>query len=121
SYFTRISYNYDYKYFVTANLRLDGSSNFSPEQQYGFFPGISVGWDLSAEGFMDATRNWLDQLKLRVGYGQTGNDAIGSAFTDWYAPGANTMWGNSVVSGIKIAGLGNPGEIVRASCRERGS
>jgi len=109
SYFTRISYNYDYKYFVTANLRLDGSSNFSPEQQYGFFPGISVGWDLSAEGFMDATRNWLDQLKLRVGYGQTGNDEIGSAFSDWYAPGANTMWGNSVVSGIKIAGLGNPG------------
>lgn len=47
SYFLRASYDYDYKYFVTANLRVDGSSNFSPENQYGIFPGISLGWDIS--------------------------------------------------------------------------
>ncbi|WP_430812903.1 MULTISPECIES: SusC/RagA family TonB-linked outer membrane protein [unclassified Carboxylicivirga] len=108
SYFAQLSYDYDYKYFVSANLRVDGSANFSPDDQYGFFPGISVGWDISREGFMASTSNWLDQLKLRAGYGETGNDDIGSAFTDWYAPGANTMWGNSVVSGVRLAGLGNP-------------
>ena len=108
SYFSQLSYDYDYKYFIAANFRVDGSANFSPDDQYGFFPGISVGWDLSREGFMKSTENWLDQLKLRGGYGETGNDNIGSAFSDWYAPGANTMWGSSVISGVRLAGLGNP-------------
>ncbi|MBJ7879222.1 SusC/RagA family TonB-linked outer membrane protein [Gelidibacter salicanalis] len=108
SYFSQLSYDYDYKYFIAANFRLDGSANFSPDAQYGFFPGISIGWDISKEGFMTNTENWLDQLKLRAGYGETGNDNIGSAFSDWYAPGANTMWGGSVISGVRLAGLGNP-------------
>ncbi len=108
SYFSQLSYDYDYKYFIAANFRVDGSANFSPDDQYGFFPGISVGWDISREGFMTNTENWLDQLKLRAGYGETGNDNIGSAFSDWYAPGANTMWGGLVISGVRLAGLGNP-------------
>ncbi|WP_176132769.1 TonB-dependent receptor [Salegentibacter holothuriorum] len=108
SYFSQLSYDYDFKYFLSANFRLDGSANFSPEDQYGFFPGISVGWDISQERFMDKSSDWLDQLKLRAGYGETGNDNIGSAFSDWYSPGANTMWGSSVISGVKLAGLGNP-------------
>ncbi|KVV15145.1 TonB-dependent receptor [Flavobacterium sp. TAB 87] len=109
SYFSQLSYDFDYKYFIAANFRVDGSANFSPESQYGFFPGISVGWDVSREDFMKNTEGWLSQLKLRIGYGETGNDNIGSAFTDWYAPGANTMWGGSVISGVRLAGLGNPG------------
>ena len=108
SYFSQLSYDYDYKYFIAANFRVDGSANFSPEDQYGFFPGVSVGWDISREEFMNSTENWLDQLKLRAGYGETGNDNIGSAFSDWYAPGANTMWGGAVISGVRLAGLGNP-------------
>lgn len=108
SYFAKLSYDYDYKYFVTANFRVDGSSNFAPDDQYGFFPGVSIGWDLSRERFLDNTNDWLGQLKLRAGYGETGNDDIGSAFSNWYAPGANTMWGNSVISGVRLAGLGNP-------------
>ncbi len=120
SYFLRASYDYDYKYFVTANLRVDGSSNFSPENQYGIFPGVSLGWDISRESFMSSSSHWLNQLKLRVGYGQTGNDNlritkpdgstedIGTAFSDYYSPGANTMWGNSIISGVKLEGLGNP-------------
>ena len=108
SYFSQLTYDYDYKYFISANLRVDGSANFAPDDQYGFFPGISVGWDISREGFMENSRHWIDQLKIRAGYGETGNDNIGSAFTDWYAPGANTMWGNSIISGVRLAGLGNP-------------
>ena len=108
SYFAQLSYDYDYKYFVSANFRVDGSANFSPDDQYGFFPGVSVGWDVSREPFMESAQGWLNQLKIRAGYGETGNDNIGSAFSDWYAPGANTMWGNSVVSGVRLDGLGNP-------------
>ncbi|WP_215225012.1 SusC/RagA family TonB-linked outer membrane protein [Echinicola shivajiensis] len=108
SFFMRTSYDFDYKYFVTMNMRVDGSSNFSPKHQYGFFPGISVGWDITRESFLEGSATWLDQLKLRAGYGETGNDNIGTAFTDYYSPGANTMWGNSVISGVRLAGLGNP-------------
>ena len=108
SYFSQLNYDYDYKYFMSVNLRVDGSANFSPDDQYGFFPGVSVGWDVSREPFMETTKGWLNQLKLRAGYGETGNDNIGSAFSDWYAPGANTMWGNSIVSGVRLDGLGNP-------------
>lgn len=109
SHFLRLSYDYDFKYFITTNLRIDGSSNFSPENQYGFFPGISVGWDLARESFMESSSAWLNQLKLRAGFGITGNDNIGTAFTDWYSPGYNTMWGgNTIISGVLLAGLGNP-------------
>ncbi|GAA4291168.1 SusC/RagA family TonB-linked outer membrane protein [Aestuariibaculum suncheonense] len=108
SYFLRTSYDFDYKYFMTVNLRVDGSSNFSPKNQYGFFPGVSIGWDVTRESFMKGSSGWLNQLKLRAGYGETGNDNIGTAFTDYYSPGANTMWGNAVISGVQLAGLGNP-------------
>lgn len=108
SYFAQLSYDFDYRFFISANFRVDGSANFSPESQYGFFPGFSVGWDISREEFMGNSKDWLNQLKIRAGYGETGNDNIGSAFTDWYAPGANTMWGGSVISGVRLAGLGNP-------------
>ncbi|MBD0832998.1 SusC/RagA family TonB-linked outer membrane protein [Aestuariibaculum sediminum] len=108
SFFAKTSYDFNLKYFVNVNLRVDGSSNFAPNHQYGFFPGISVGWDVTREDFMQGSSNWLNQLKLRAGYGETGNDNIGTAFSDYYAPGANTMWGNQIISGVQLAGLGNP-------------
>ncbi len=106
SYFLRSSYSFDNRFFLTANFRIDGSSNFAPGDQYAFFPGISAGWDVSQESFMKNA--WLSQLKLRAGYGETGNDKIDPAFTDWYAAGYNTMWGNTIISGVGIEGLGNP-------------
>jgi TonB-linked SusC/RagA family outer membrane protein len=106
SYFLRLSYDYDFKYFLTANFRVDGSSKFAPDNQYAFFPGISIGWDLAQESFMISSI--INQMKLRAGFGITGNDDIGTAFTDWYAPGANTMWGSNIISGVRLAGLGNP-------------
>lgn len=74
SYFGRVSYNYDSKYLVTANIRADGSSKLHPDHRWGTFPSFSAAWRLSSEEFMqDLT--WLDDLKLRVGWGQTGNQS----------------------------------------------
>lgn len=108
SYVSRLKYNYDDKYFLTANFRVDGSSNFAANHQWGYFPGVSVAWDLARENFMTQTQGYIDQLKLRIGYGQTGNDNIGSAFFNYYAPGEKILWGDQVVSSIGLAGLGNP-------------
>ena len=108
SYVGRVNYNYNQRYYVTANIRIDGSSNFAANHQWGFFPGISLGWDLARESFMERMLDTVDQLKLRVGYGQTGNDDIGSAFFNYYAPGNKVLWGDQVISSIQLAGLGNP-------------
>ncbi|WP_159517493.1 TonB-dependent receptor [Sunxiuqinia indica] len=76
SYFGRANYSLRDKYMITATFRADGSSNFSPEHRWGYFPAGSFAWRVSQESFMDNTKNWLDDLKLRVSYGAVGNDAI---------------------------------------------
>lgn len=74
SYFARVSYNYDSKYLVTGNIRADGSSKLHPDHRWGVFPSFSAAWRISSEEFMkDIT--WLDDLKLRAGWGQTGNQS----------------------------------------------
>lgn len=72
SLFSRISYSYDNKYLVEANLRYDGSSRFEPDRRWGLFPGVSVAWRLSREAFLKDV-SMVNDLKLRVSYGQTGN------------------------------------------------
>jgi TonB-linked SusC/RagA family outer membrane protein len=74
--FGRVDYSYLDKYLVTANIRRDGVSRFSKSNRYGVFPAFSLGWRMSEEGFMESTRNWLDDLKLRVGFGKTGNSEV---------------------------------------------
>lgn len=74
--FGRVDYSFQDKYLLTGILRRDGVSRFSKSNRYGVFPSISGGWRISEEGFMDSTRDWLDDLKLRIGYGQTGNAEI---------------------------------------------
>lgn len=73
SYFGRISYDYDGKYMATATVRGDGSSNFARGHRWGVFPSFSAGWNINEENFMESTRDWLNQLKLRVSWGQNGN------------------------------------------------
>lgn len=74
SYAFRAVYNYDSKYMVTANMRADGSSKLAPGNRWGVFPSVSAGWRISSEKFMqDLT--WLNDLKLRGGWGQTGNQS----------------------------------------------
>lgn len=73
SLFSRIGYVYDDKYLVEANLRYDGSSRFQlSDKRWGLFPGVSVGWRLSKESFLK-NANWINELKLRASYGETGN------------------------------------------------
>src|SRR5690606_15271514 len=75
-YFGRLSYDYLKKYLLMATFRVDGSSLFAAENRWGFFPGISGGWVISDENFLQDSRV-INYLKLRASYGQTGNNSIG--------------------------------------------
>jgi len=75
-YFGRLSYDFQKKYLFSATFREDASSRFASGNQWGFFPGASVGWVMSDENFMQGLKK-VDNLKLRVSYGQTGNNSIG--------------------------------------------
>jgi iron complex outermembrane receptor protein len=76
SFLGRVAYNYDSKYYVTASLRRDGSSKFGANNRWGNFPSISAAWRLSQEKFLQDV-SWIDELKISLGYGVTGNqDAI---------------------------------------------
>jgi TonB-linked SusC/RagA family outer membrane protein len=72
SYLARAQYNYDGKYYLTANIRADGSSKIHPDNRWGYFPSFSAAWRIS--DFLKNI-NWLDDLKLRAGWGQTGNQS----------------------------------------------
>ncbi|SEL38956.1 SusC/RagA family TonB-linked outer membrane protein [Parapedobacter koreensis] len=74
SYFGRASYNFDSRYLITANLRVDGSSKLHPDHRWGVFPSVSAAWRLSSEPFMEDV-DWLNDLKIRGGWGQTGNQS----------------------------------------------
>jgi len=75
-YFGRLSYDFKKKYLFSATFREDASSRFASGNQWGFFPGVSGGWVISDEPFMKSIKS-INNLKLRVSYGQTGNNAIG--------------------------------------------
>ena len=72
SYFARANYSYDDRYLLTASIRTDGSSRIAPDNRWGEFKTISAGWNLSNESFMEGV-DFLQNLKLRAGYGETGN------------------------------------------------
>src|SRR5690606_7726268 len=73
--FARVNYAYKNKYFAQASFRTDGSSRFGENNRFGFFPSASVGWVLSEENFMTESK-FVSFLKLRAGWGITGNSAI---------------------------------------------
>ncbi|WP_316735890.1 TonB-dependent receptor [Pedobacter aquatilis] len=75
SLFTKIDYSFNDRYLASFTIRRDGSSNFGPANKYGFYPAGSVAWRLSEESFLKESK-WVSDLKLRVGYGQTGNQRI---------------------------------------------
>ena len=74
SFFGRLQYNYNDTYLFTANLRADGSSKLAPGHRWGYFPSFSAAWRISQEKFMKNV-SWIDDLKLRGGWGQTGNQS----------------------------------------------
>lgn len=75
SLFAKVDYSFNDRYLASFTIRRDGSSNFGPANKYGFYPAGSVAWRLSEEEFLKDSK-WLSDLKLRVGYGQTGNQRI---------------------------------------------
>ncbi|MBL0740587.1 TonB-dependent receptor [Chryseolinea lacunae] len=80
SYFGRLSYDYKGRYLLQSNLRADGSSRFAPENRWGLFPSLSLGWVVSNESF--ALPAFISYLKARVSYGEVGNERIGEERTD---------------------------------------
>lgn len=113
--FGRVDYGYADKYLLTGIVRRDGASRFGQKFRYGTFPSASFGWRVSQESFMDDTRDWLDDLKLRVGYGLTGNSEIPRAtnftslftttpaLTNYDLAGSNT----GTTPGYRLATYGN--------------
>lgn len=72
AFFGRVMYNYDEKYLASVSLRRDGSTKFGKDNKWGWFPAVSLGWRLNRENWLKDAE-WLDELKLRAGYGVTGN------------------------------------------------
>ena len=91
--FGRADYNYKGKYLATFTIRRDASSKFGSKNRWGNFPSASIGWRMSDEAFMQPTKKWLDDFKLRAGYGTTGNSNIGSYnYAFQYATGDAYMY-----------------------------
>ncbi|WP_188460085.1 SusC/RagA family TonB-linked outer membrane protein [Marivirga lumbricoides] len=103
SYFTRAQYSYDDKYLLTATLRYDGSSKFSKENRWGWFPSAALAWRISNESFLKENR-YINNLKLRIGYGAVGNEGIEPyQFTSIYSA-SPTPFG----PGLLASNTGNP-------------
>lgn len=111
SLFARFSYNYDERYMIQATIRRDGSSRFGPNNKYGTFPSVSAGWNVMNEAFMENTREWLSNLKIRASWGKNGNDNIDEfGYTSLTAMGNNVLLGRDAVKyiGSKAQRLANP-------------
>lgn len=113
--FGRIDYSYQGKYLATLTTRRDASSKFSAKNRWATFPSISLGWRISEEPFMSSVRKtWLDDLKIRAGYGTSGNSNIGAYnYAFQYATGNNYMYSvtgsdASTAPGYAISNLGDP-------------
>lgn len=108
SYFGKVNYVYDNKYLASATLRRDGSSRFGKENRFGFFPAFSLGWRLSEEQFIKNI-SAISDLKLRYGWGETGNqDIANNATYTLYSAiyGTDPTWGPDQGSAYDISGAG---------------
>ena len=107
SYFGKANYTYDDRYLLSLTLRYDGSSRFGKNNRYALFPSVSAGWRISQEKWMAGSRTWLDDLKLRVSWGQTGNQEISNIarYTTYVSNyGVNESGGQSYGTSYDIEG-----------------
>ena len=107
SFFGKVNYTYDDKYLASFTIRRDGSSRFGTNNQYGTFPSVSAGWRISQEKFMESTKGWLDNLKIRYSWGQTGNQEISNTarYTLYKSVVSTGLWGSGQAgSSYDIAG-----------------
>lgn len=89
SFFGRVNYTFKNRYLLTGTLRADATSRFSKDNRWGIFPAVAVGWRISEEAFMESTRSWFNDLKLRAGWGETGQQAVGDLWNSYiptYSP-----------------------------------
>ncbi len=108
SYMARATYGYDNRYLVTATFRRDGSSRFSPENRWGNFFSAAIAWNISEEAFLESSET-VSTLKLRLGYGETGQQEIGNdfAYLPVYKPGVDNVsyqFGDEFYNTLRPAG-----------------
>lgn len=105
SYFGRLNYDFDSKYFISANYRRDGNSRFSKDVRWANFYGFGLAWRVDKENFMSGV-DWVSSLKLRSSYGQLGNDAVGTYYA--YQGLYNLGYNNASEPGALQSQLPNP-------------
>ncbi len=115
SYFGRLNYNYKDKYLAEATFRRDGSSRFGVNNRWGNFPAVSAGWRISEESFMANAKNFINNLKIRAGWGKSGNDEIGNynGFSTYGSNSESSFYSingsvSSATAGFYASALGNP-------------
>jgi len=115
SYFARVNYMFDNRYSLSVSYRADASSSFGPDNKWGYFPGVSLGWTVTNEKFFESVKNVVSYTKIRLGYGGVGNQNLPtgapsppytSIITNWPGPA-----GFGTVNGYPTnysAGIANP-------------
>ena len=107
SWMGRVMYSYDNKYMVSAALRSDASSRLAKGHQWHTYPAVSAGWNIARESFMESL-TWIDNLKLRVGYGETSNQSINPYSTLGGLAVRNYNFGSTYKAGYYVNSLPNP-------------
>ena len=119
SFFGKANYSYDNRYLISFTLRHDGSSRFGKHNRFATFPSVSAGWRISQEKFMTGASSWLDDLKIRASWGQTGNQDISATarYTIYESNyGVAEFGGQSYGTSYDIAGT-NGGQILPSGFR----
>ena len=108
SFFARFNYDWKSRYLITATMRADGTSRFV-HHKWGYFPSVAAAWRISDEPFMASFGSWLSNLKLRLGWGATGNNATQNAFPSnlLYTGNQNYPFGNSMQPAIYLMQIAN--------------
>lgn len=107
SFLGRVMYNYDNRYYLTATIRTDGSSRFPKGSKYATFPSASVAWNFSREAFIKDNAEWLDNGKLRLGWGRVGNQQISNSATMTLLGSADYVLNGERVLGTTVSSVGN--------------
>ncbi|QSB25677.1 TonB-dependent receptor [Flavobacterium sp. CLA17] len=112
SYFGRLNYTFNDKYLLTASMRADGSTRFGDNNKYGYFPSFALGWNISKESFLEDV-SALNNLKLRVSWGQTGNQEVDNKITkaSYSLSGADGYYlydDLNLVNGVTVVRTANP-------------
>ena len=110
-FFGRINYDYAGRYLLELNGRYDGSSRFAANNRWGFFPSVSVGWNIHREPFMQSAAGWVSNLKLRASYGLLGNQAGAATYTFASTMSMSTSLGSYIYSDGRHTYTNAPGVV----------